>query len=273
MNSKSAKCILCSQDKTKFIGIIKPESWAVGDAEVYDCESCELRFVMVSEAPNYDFIYNQTDTYASMLDFTRKLRRYDDPSWALIGLGHPYYAVLDFLKGKKDLKILDVGCGYGALTYIMAVLGHKVLGTEVSRQAAYMAKGLFGDFFMQGDIKEFKKQLPDERMDLVVAVEVIEHLANPMEFVKDCISVLEEGGNLILTTPNKDYKEIFLGRIEQHKDEIWKMEKPPIHLAIFGEKSMEYIAKENNLKLEIFRDFPGMAQLTGSPNLVAIFTK
>jgi 2-polyprenyl-3-methyl-5-hydroxy-6-metoxy-1,4-benzoquinol methylase len=268
------KCILCSQNKTEFVGEVKIEVPFVGpDFQIYDCQTCGLKFVANAGMIDYNFVYSQTEIYANVLEFARKLRRQEDASWALVSRGHPMYAVLSFLKNKKDLEILDVGCGYGELVWVMAMLGHKVLGIDVARQAIQFAKGLFGDMFYELDIKGLIKNAPDLKFDLITAVEVIEHLREPMEFVRDCASLLKDGGSLILTTPNGDYQEILPDRREQHKNEIWKMEKPPVHWAIFREKTMEYIAREVNLKLNIFRDFPGFAQLSGSPNLVAIFTK
>ena len=210
----------------------------------------------------------------SHLEFALKARKFDDPSWALLGLGHPYYGVMDFLKGKKELEVLDVGCSYGSLCFIMNLLGHKTIGIDVSNRSIQFAKGIFGDSFYKLDIGELLTQNPQIKFNLVTAVEVIEHVPEPMQFVKDCLSCLKPGGSLLITTPNKDYKHYSKDRKEREEKEnkIWFFDNPPVHLAIYGEDSMRYIAKENNCKVE-FITCPGLSQITGNLNLIAVFTK
>lgn len=269
------KCILCQKEDIKNIGkLTHNHKWLEGVKEfsIQDCNTCGTRFAHPYNAINYDFIFDQTDIYKSHLEFARILRRQDDPSWALIGLGHSYYGVFDYLKGKKNLKILDVGCSYGYLTWVLNCMGHQTFGIDITKQAIGFATGTFGQTFYYADTREFLKEFPQQKFDLVVAIEVIEHLSQPMDFIQDCAELLNKKGNILITTPNKDFNQFFEDRKEINKDKIWMMEEPPIHFAIYGKQSMEYIAKENNLKVS-FVDVPGMAQTTGPLNLITVFEK
>lgn len=240
--------------------------------EIYDCEVCGTRFADSAGGIDYEFVFQQTDLYANQLEFARRLKWHDDPTWALIGLGHPYYAIFDFVRGKKELEILDVGCSYGYVPYGLNLMGHKAVGIDVARQPIHFAKGLFGDYYFQSDIGQFIELNPTLKYDLVIAIEVLEHLTEPMNFVENCLKALKPNGSLLLTTPNGDFIQPFADRAERAKDEIWMMEKPPVHAAIYNRKAMEYIAKETGTKLS-FTEFPGLAERSGSLNMAAIFTK
>ena len=103
------------------------------------------------------------------------------------------------LKGKSAL---DVGCGAGLLTEPLARLGADVTGIdasleviEVARQHA-AAMGLTIDYRV-GDVRQLGDQF-----DLITCMEVIEHVADPAEFVRALAKRLAPEGLLILSTPN-----------------------------------------------------------------------
>lgn len=268
------KCILCKAETNNKIGSVKSYSW-IGDEDgnprsfdIYDCSVCGTRCADVPHAIDYNFVFAQTDLYEEQLWFAHKLRRQEDPSWALISRGHPYFALFEHIRGKNGLEILGVGCSYGYVEYVLYRMGHSVLGMDVSYQTIQFARGMFGELFVYSDIHSFVEANPDKKYDLVFAIETIEHVEDPLGFIKSCKKALKPHGEVLITTPNRDYVQIFADRPQ---NPVWIMEKPPVHLAIYGRKSMEYIAKEIGMKLEIFDRFPGLAERSGSLNLVAIF--
>jgi len=97
---------------------------------------------------------------------------------------------------------LDVGCGAGLLAEPLARLGAKVTGVDASPQVIAIARehatavGLAIDYHA-GDVHEL-----DGQFDLVTSLEVIEHVADPAEFLKALAKRLAPGGLLILSTPN-----------------------------------------------------------------------
>lgn len=97
---------------------------------------------------------------------------------------------------------LDVGCGAGLLTEPLARLGASVTGIDASPEVIAVARehaeamALAIDY-RAGDVQEFQCQF-----DLVTAMEVIEHVADPSTFLKALARRLAPGGLLILSTPN-----------------------------------------------------------------------
>ena len=103
------------------------------------------------------------------------------------------------LEGKKAL---DVGCGAGLLTEPLARLGAAVTGIDASPEVIAVARdhaeqmGLKIDY-RAGDVEELEGQF-----DLITAMEVIEHVADPAAFVKALAKRLAPGGLLVISTPN-----------------------------------------------------------------------
>ncbi|MCI5157028.1 MAG: class I SAM-dependent methyltransferase [Candidatus Electrothrix sp. AUS1_2] len=89
---------------------------------------------------------------------------------------------------KKGDKVLDVGCGIGAVAYNMAKHGAKVIGIDYDRakiahaQLKYNCPGLS---FVEGDVTE---ALPDENFDVIVLSNVLEHIDDRKKLLKILVS-------------------------------------------------------------------------------------
>ena len=103
------------------------------------------------------------------------------------------------LEGKAAL---DVGCGAGLLAEPLVRLGAKVTGIDASPEVIEVAweharrQGLEIDY-RAGDVQELEGQF-----DLITAMEVIEHVADPAAFVRALAKRLAPGGLLLMSTPN-----------------------------------------------------------------------
>ena len=103
------------------------------------------------------------------------------------------------LEGKRAL---DVGCGAGLLAEPLARLGAEVTGIDAAPEVIAVARdhaagqGLAINY-RAGDVKDL-----DGQFDLVTAMEVIEHVADPAAFLRALVARLAPGGLLILSTPN-----------------------------------------------------------------------
>jgi 2-polyprenyl-3-methyl-5-hydroxy-6-metoxy-1,4-benzoquinol methylase len=102
-------------------------------------------------------------------------------------------------------RVLEVGCGRGATgELVRRELGARVTGVELNPVVAREAAARL-DRVIAGDIDDpaVAVQLAEEGpYDLVLALELFEHLAWPEDFLRHCRELLRPGGVILLSTPN-----------------------------------------------------------------------
>lgn len=109
----------------------------------------------------------------------------------IFGLLKPY---LD-----NHLNILDFGCGQGAFSQRLTDAGMivDVCDMNIDQVKADVNR----KFKLDLNAQDIPSSIP-HRYDMIVAMEIIEHLQNPWKYLSDCISLLKEGGIIVLSTPN-----------------------------------------------------------------------
>jgi 2-polyprenyl-3-methyl-5-hydroxy-6-metoxy-1,4-benzoquinol methylase len=114
----------------------------------------------------------------------------------------------------RQLTVLDVGCSNGSNSFPVASLGHHLLGIDISSESVEYA-GKRNSFpnarFMVHNLVE---QPLEEKFDLVICSEVLEHLTEPGTLIRAMAEVLEPGGLLVITVPNGYGPREVLGRFE-----------------------------------------------------------
>jgi len=104
------------------------------------------------------------------------------------------------LEGKSAL---DVGCGAGLLAEPLARLGAKVTAIDAAPELIEAAKAHAAAQGLSIDYRAVGVELLEAHYDLVTAMEVIEHVAEPQGFIDDLAARLAPGGLMILSTPNR----------------------------------------------------------------------
>jgi 2-polyprenyl-6-hydroxyphenyl methylase / 3-demethylubiquinone-9 3-methyltransferase len=97
---------------------------------------------------------------------------------------------------------LDVGCGGGLLTEPLARLGARVTGIDASPEVISVARGHAERMGLEIDYRAGDVQKLEGQFDLITAMEVIEHVADPAAFVKALAKRLTADGLLVMSTPN-----------------------------------------------------------------------
>jgi 2-polyprenyl-3-methyl-5-hydroxy-6-metoxy-1,4-benzoquinol methylase len=241
------KCLLCGKDatlkSTNKVGYQEPDTF-----HIWHCLHCNTAFSMprVNTDNLYELVYKHAENisgYNNYLNLYKDVKTKKKPLRYLISKNLAFWSIIHVLKKKKIRKtatILEVGAGYGYFTYALHEAGYNAVGLDISKEAIDKALQSFGNYYVREDIFNYAETYP-ESVDIIILTEVIEHVENPMEFIRALAKLLKKGGYTILTTPNKSFYQA---------DVIWSSANPPMHLWWFSEDSMAYIAQELNLSLE-----------------------
>ncbi len=117
---------------------------------------------------------------------------------------------LDSLKG---LRMLDIGCGGGILSEPLARLGADMVGADPAEENIEAARAHAEE---QGVAVDYRATTAEdlaeagETFDVVLAMEVVEHVADVESFVSTCASMVRPGGLFIAATLNRTLKSFAL---------------------------------------------------------------
>ena len=113
-------------------------------------------------------------------------------------------------KPLEGLRLLDIGCGGGLLCEPMVRLGATVTGVDALERNVKTAKthaeqmGVTVDY-RHGTIEQMV-EADEPKFDVVLNMEVIEHVAIPRDFIADCAAMVRPGGLMTCSTINRTFK-------------------------------------------------------------------
>lgn len=113
----------------------------------------------------------------------------------------------------EGLRILDIGCGGGLLSEPMARLGADVMGADASETNIEVAKIHAAQSELDIDYRATTSeylQEAGETFDVILNMEVVEHVADVDLFIKSCAAMVKPGGLMFIATINRTSKARFL---------------------------------------------------------------
>lgn len=117
---------------------------------------------------------------------------------------------LDCLAG---LRLLDIGCGGGILSEPLARLGAQVVGADPAEENIAVASAHARESGVEVDYRAITAEALAEqggKFDIVLAMEVVEHVTDVDAFVTTCAAMVKPGGLLIAATLNRTMKSFAL---------------------------------------------------------------
>lgn len=114
------------------------------------------------------------------------------------------------------LTILDIGCGGGLMAEPMARLGARVTGADAATGNISVARLHAEAQGLEIDYRATTSEAlaaEGHSYDVVMALEIVEHVADPADFIVTCRDLVKPGGLLIQSTLNRNAKSFLMGII------------------------------------------------------------
>lgn len=140
----------------------------------------------------------------------------------------------------KPGTVLEIGCGDGVMLDTLRRLGWRVVGVERTAKMAWFACHKLGLPVFAGGTEAI---VPKPHFDLIILFQVLEHISDPLNVLKQCATLLKPGGVLLVGMPNLDsWQALYSGPHWFHLD-------VPRHLFHFSPKSLENVLEMADLML------------------------
>lgn len=154
--------------------------------------------------------------------------------------------------GMTSGRLLEVGCGYGYFLDEAKNFFSYIAGTESSVEAGIQAQRLSGAEVYLEDINLLPPEL--NSFDIIVTINVIEHIYAPIEFLLSMKQRLKSGGRIIIATPDIGS---FWYKIMGKK---WPSFKVPEHVAFYKRKTLTILLErtgfDNIQQIPFLHAFP-----------------
>ena len=211
-------CPACSSDRRRKLGI-------KNELEIVRCLECATLYCP------YTPWYTSRDYYDSYYEqrFSEELpivsRRLEE-------------ITSEFSRFRKTNRLLDICCGAGSLLQAARVNGWDSQGVEVSSSSVSYVRALGFEVF-HGELSEATFEAG--QFDVITAVELLEHLVEPMNVVSEVHRLLRPGGVFWTTTPNARSLTARVRGLD------WRSIAPPEHLSVVFCSRVAAIAIRNRV--------------------------
>ena len=185
-----------------------------GGFDLLVCRGCGTLYV-ASLPTNESRMHYETGVY------------YNDENLAIpdFVIGRLEEIVASFEPSRHTNRLLDIGCGAGALLTVARQAGWDAEGVEVSIPTVEHLRKQGLNVF-PGELAQAK--FPDGHFDVVTAGELIEHVPDPSSLIAEVARILRPGGVFWATTPHSHGAS---GRVLKLR---WSIVSPPEHLHLFS---------------------------------------
>jgi len=120
--------------------------------------------------------------------------------------------LMEAIRGRGVHCVLDIGCGAGLLCEPLTRLGAQVIGVDpsasnIAAAKLHAEKGHLSIDYRCTTVEEMDVR---ERFDIVLAMEVVEHVTDVGAFISRCAAMLKPGGLMVVSTLNRNWKSFAL---------------------------------------------------------------
>jgi SAM-dependent methyltransferase len=224
-------CLVCDSDRREF-------SFRLHDPySVVRCTACGFYYLYprISEGAMQE-AYRQSSYYEG------GACGYADTSYATqeFALRATFKRLLHNLAERRLTggALLEVGCGYGYLLDEARPYFERRVGTEFSVEGAEIARATGAEVFV-GGIEQISAE---RKFDCIVAIQVIEHVYQPLTFVKQLMLRAQPGAHIVVATPDIG------GVLRKVMGRRWPSFKVPEHVGYFDFRTLSHLMEMAGLR-------------------------
>jgi 2-polyprenyl-3-methyl-5-hydroxy-6-metoxy-1,4-benzoquinol methylase len=162
----------------------------------------------------------------------------------------------------RGSRVLDVGCGFGLLGERLREQGNSVWGIDAADDVAERATERL-DRFVLADLTDqtgVAEQIGDQRFDVVVFADVLEHLPDPIGTLRSYLPFLAPGGSLLVSVPNVAVWNVRLGLLFGRFEYTPTGTLDRTHLRFFTRASLGRALGAAGLQVDSIDVNPGIAR-------------
>lgn len=214
-------CPLCHQNAARQRVVTSRVYAGEGEHAVFHCQACDLRYLYpgLSAADEMRFYAKEFESFMAKRSAAGAGWELPDShvaaneSQRVRRMAH----LEPFLSRSQD--ILEIGCSSGFMLYPLRDKGHRCVGVEPS--------GVFADYVREKGLacfdsfESFKADNADARFDLILHYYVLEHIGDPLAFLKEQFELLRPGGTIVFEVPNARDALSALYDIPEYERFIW----------------------------------------------------
>jgi 2-polyprenyl-3-methyl-5-hydroxy-6-metoxy-1,4-benzoquinol methylase len=162
-------------------------------------------------------------------------------------------------------RLCDLGCGNGYLAGRLAANGYNVTGIDASASGIELAHNAYVsdriEFICAAIERSLHEVLVNDKFDLIISSEVIEHMYRPSDLLETAAQLLKPQGHLISTAPYHGYLKNLALSILNKWDNHHTVEWDGGHIKFFSVRTLRsLIAKHSfeDIRFSFYGRFPGL---------------
>jgi len=221
-SKKLQNCPICNSQKLSSVKSTIRDSDSIG---VSSCDDCHHVFLDSFEHINVEYFEQNKFLDCKKVDddqfaetFQRRINHFSAEN------ENRFERIKQLVCNKN---VLDFGCGAGGLMRLIKPLCKSVIGIE--KTASFVEKLKSENYDIRTDLSDI-----DELADILFSFHVFEHVPNPVQMLKDCLSKLKPGGQLYIEVPNRNDALLALFDVPEYQDFYYFKS----HLQYFDRKSL-----------------------------------
>ncbi len=152
---------------------------------------------------------------------------------------------------KQGGKILDIGCNRGFILSNAASWGWETYGIEVVPWMTKLIEKEFGTKIYNGKLREVSHEFPDNFLDAITMIDIIEHFQDPLKDLLEIHRILKDDGIIILNTVDVESAHA------QILGDKWGHANPREHIYLFSRKTLRKILEKAGFQILSFNPSKG----------------